>query len=359
MEFNYILTFSLSLILMFFIVPFMRQIAKRFKLVDQPDNIRKKHGKAIPLVGGISIMIVLLLVFFLQIFLFDQFSKNYISLLFGSLILLVTGVIDDKIEIHPYYKLIVQFICAYTIVASGFIGISFYNALGLGFLPVSIQYALLVLFVVGAINAYNLMDGIDGLVGNLFLINFTITAMISFIFDINSILIVSLGVLGAILGFLKYNFSKKKKIFLGDGGTLFLGFITVVININLIEQSLIANTNSLTIFLGLTAVMILPIYDALRVFYRRIRKGNSPFFPDRTHIHHVFLDIVPSVKKVNVMIITIVLMILGVATLCSSIFQFVLITSILLFLLQLFINMNLAIEEDKQIIQMIEQKFLY
>ncbi len=133
------------------------------------------------------------------------------------------------------------------------------------------------------------MDGVDGLVGGLSFLGFTMFLVVGAFYDNKELLTLSVLFMGCILSFLKYNLSIKQKIFLGDSGSLFLGLILVSLGINLLESQKISQTNNYAYaFLLLVSFFTIPVMDSLRVYINRINKGNSPFKADKSHLHHLF-----------------------------------------------------------------------
>ena len=283
-----VLSFFLSIIVM----PIFRSIAIRIGLVDKPDH-RKIHQNHIPLVGGLAIGFTLLLTLLL-LARFELISSALVKLLGGSYVLLIIGAIDDKKDIRASYKLVVQLLCAVIIAMAGYRLTSFHGILGIYDISLVAQYILSVILITGVINAFNLMDGIDGLAGGLMLIGFMILATISYYIGHEFYTMLCLIVAGSLISFLRFNvFSHKNKIFMGDAGSLFLGFLMIGIAIDLINIASKDAIGAEVIWLLplIIAVFIIPVADSLRVYFTRIKNGNSPFKADRSHIHHLFLEL--------------------------------------------------------------------
>lgn len=287
-----LLSYSLAAMLM----PGLRKLAAWFDLTDKPNIARKIHKAPVPLVGGIVIGIasMLTLPMALDFGLYNNFGL--MPIMVGATILMVTGIIDDKLEINPFKKLLIQFCCAYLIVESDFVLDHFLDELHLYILPYSIKKMITMVFIVAVVNAYNLMDGIDGLAGTLFSVVFIWLTFAGIVMEQWALSMVSVSVVGGLFAFLKYNFDEKNKVFLGDSGSLFLSFILVTCSIYVMDN--IGFNHHKSMVSGIMAMIALPLLDALRVFAGRIKKGKSPFFADKSHIHHVLLSIQSEHKKV-------------------------------------------------------------
>jgi UDP-GlcNAc:undecaprenyl-phosphate GlcNAc-1-phosphate transferase len=289
MKFNIemIITGAIAFIMVLVLVPGLRNLAFKVGLVDKP-NYRKLHNNAIPLTGGISIALAGTMALLLSKTFMSGIHEN-IYMLSGGFLLLIIGTIDDRMEIRPLYRLIIQFGCAYMMAASGLRITSLYGFFGIWEITVVFQYALTIFVIVGVINAFNLMDGIDGLAGSLAVVGFIAFSIVSYAFGRFEYTILFIALIGAILGFLRFNLSKNK-IFMGDGGSLFLGFILVVSGIQLIEMTNVHHgMDQSLILMVVISIFLVPVLDSIRVYAGRMKQGISPFSADRSHLHHLFL----------------------------------------------------------------------
>ena len=285
-----IISFSFSLLFMLITVPFAIKIAMKINFLDQPSSERKIHLVPVPAIGGITIFITLLISGLLLWYFVPSIDTQILSLFGICTPLLMVGIVDDKKEIHPLIKLAIQFICVHLIISSGMIE-SVYIFEQSQIILYALQYIFFLFFIVGVVNALNLMDGIDGLVGSLFLSGFLWIAINAFICNNIDILILALIISGSLIAFLIYNFSQKNKIFMGDGGTLFLGLLWIGMQFlshknSMSSYSSIANLS----IIGFVAIITLPVIDALNVFWKRIKNKRSPFYPDTNHLHHKLLN---------------------------------------------------------------------
>lgn len=291
----------LALILALIFIPFIKQIAVKVNLVDKP-NYRKVHTNVVPLIGGISIAVTVLIVLIVS---GNQLSllKEYLPILSSGFVLLIVGVIDDKTDLSAKYKLVIQLLLAFIIALSGTRITTFYGFLGVYEIATWSQYILTIIVITGVVNAFNLMDGVDGLVGGLSLLGFTMFLVSSIFYNDYFLGKVSVIFIGAIIGFLKFNLSKKK-IFMGDAGSLFLGFILVTFGIHFMEKQHSTNNYGYAYgFLILVAFFSIPVLDSIRVYVGRIKQGNSPFKADKSHLHHLLLTAGLTHKKISLFVV--------------------------------------------------------
>lgn len=291
----YIFTCVTALAISLFSIPNIIYVSKRKRLLDMPDNERKLHKRIVPNLGGVGIFIAFVIATSIYIKPNEFGRWTYINA--ALLILFVTGIKDDLVQISPTKKFLAQIAAAFITVYLADIRIgSLHGILGIYELPHWLSIAFTVVGCVFVTNAFNLIDGIDGLAG-------TIGVFISLLFGIalaiegkTSEAIVAFSLMGAILGFLRYNISPAS-IFMGDTGSLIIGFSISVLSIIFVNSyhSGVAihrfiPTSSGALVLAL-AVLFVPVFDTFRVFTMRIIKGRSPFSPDRTHLHHYLLDL--------------------------------------------------------------------
>lgn len=311
---TYLIATSVSFLLSVTIIPILRKIAYKVNLTDKPNN-RKVHATPIPLVGGIAITSTTFLSLLITLPP-NSFMGYLYSIIIGAGILLVIGVMDDKYDIRASYKLAIQFCLAYFVYSNGIKLEGFYGLFGIYEIPEAFQFILTLVVIVGTTNAFNLTDGIDGLAAGLALIACVVFTGLALLFNIKELVVLSLAIMGSLLGFLRFNFSAKRKIFMGDAGSLVLGFVLVVLGILLIQKA--NSTSHITLTMGaVIGVLALPVLDSLRVYYRRIKVGNSPFKADKTHLHHLVLKLGVHHKAATSIILFIVLANIGIITVLS------------------------------------------
>ncbi len=315
----YILIPVIAMAILFVIVNPVRKIAKRLNLVDNP-GARKVHVNKVPLVGGIlvtmSASLSLIITSETGIIL-----NSYSVLVIGSLVLLIMGIIDDKVDLRSTIKLLVQIALAHYVFISGIRIDSMFGIFGYYHIPFAFQYVLTLVIIVGVMNAFNLMDGIDGLSAGLTIIGLIAYTIIAFLIGLDGLVALFIALIGALIAFLRFNLSKNNKIFMGDAGSLVLGFIIVVSGIELIQ---VANTSdfinpTMAVVIG---VLALPVGDSLRVYRRRIKAGYSPFRADKTHFHHLVLHFGVDHKKASIGIVIVSMAILLVSVFFGTYYNF-------------------------------------
>ena len=272
---NFFLCFTYSLAT----VPVFTALAVRFGIVDVPDE-RKVHKKIIPRLGGLSMVSA---VFLYVVIFIPVTDKSYYYLLANGLIFAV-GVYDDSKGASPKLKIISQVAAALVVI---FLMDIRFQTLGSSiplFDSFIVEAVLTIAWLIFVTNAVNLIDGVDGLAGGISFISFTTLALIFYQSD-QFFFAVCISLMGSILGFLRYNLPKAS-VFMGDTGSLFLGF-------NIALMSLSASYKTATMLTVIIPVLFisLPVFDAIVAIFRRAKKGMNPLKPDREHIHHKLLDL--------------------------------------------------------------------
>ena len=262
------------------LIPVFARFATHLGLIDRP-NSRKVHVNPIPRVGGIGIVGGSLISIGLLVPM-DPLMHAYI---FGSLILFVFGVWDDRQEIGHYVKFVGQFVAALVVVLYGDLYVKIFPFIPDGELPAVVAIQFTVIAIMGMINAINHSDGLDGLAGGESLISVAAIAFLAHFAGGDAGLIIALTLIGGIFGFLRFN-TYPAKVFMGDSGSQFLGFTLAFLVILLTQQ--IDTTLSPAVALLLLG---LPVVDIIAVFVIRMRSGMHWFRASRNHIHHRLLDL--------------------------------------------------------------------
>lgn len=261
------------------ITPFIKNIAIHVDAVDVP-NERKVHKKVMPRLGGLG----LFLGFLFGYMLFGTPSAIMNSILIGSFVIVLVGVIDDIKPLKASTKFLGQLIAACIVVFYGNILLQDISAFGLYIDFGIFAYPITIFFILGCINCLNLIDGLDGLAAGISAIYFLTIGIIATIqgtFGLD--FIITFILLGSTLGFLVHNFNPAK-IFMGDSGSLFLGFIIAVI-------ALLGFKNvTMTSLIIPLLILAIPILDTLFAIIRRLLKGEKITTPDKSHIHHQLLN---------------------------------------------------------------------
>lgn len=263
----------------------MRKVAKKIGLVDKP-NERKLHNGSIPLIGGISICISILY------FLFNNPEILPNTPLYAACILILVGIgaLDDKFDLSFKLRFAVQAALSVAMMVVGGIELNTIgDVLGTGDIITLgwFGYFVTTLAVVGAINAFNMVDGIDGLLGGLSIVTFGGLGIMLAYDNQYNLAYICLVLVVAIVPYILLNlgaFGRRRKVFMGDAGSMLIGF-TVIWLLLLSSQNGTAPPLRPVTALWLIAV---PLMDMAAIMIRRVRRGDSPFKPDREHLHHIF-----------------------------------------------------------------------
>ncbi len=327
-----ILSFILSLAISFFATPFVKRIAFRWGAIDQP-NKRKVHQEIMPRLGGLAIY----LGFFLPFLFFVPKSNLTWAILSAATLIVLTGALDDRYQLSPKLKLLGQLIATFIVVFSGlkveFINLPF-NLFADGTLEFGwFSIPLSILWIVGITNAVNLIDGLDGLAGGVSAIATAVILVMAVIIGNYVVIAMSAILLGATLGFLVFNFHPAK-IFMGDTGALFLGFILASMSIYGFKY--------VTIFAFIMPILILavPISDTVFAIIRRVVHNRPISEADKNHLHHRLLQLGFS-HRTTVLIIYGISLLFGLAAIFFSqatLWQAVLMLAIILLLLEILVE---------------------
>jgi len=305
-------------------IPPIVRIVKAKNLYDVPDE-RKVHKKVIPTMGGIAIFIGISISTLLLSTGYPILNERIV---FAAMILLLfIGIKDDIMLISPTSKFSIQLLAAVALVVVGDYRITnLHGILGVTEISYAASISLSILMVLVFINAYNLIDGVDGLAAGLGILGSAFFGIWFFLNGYTFLAILSLSMVGSLLGFLRYNlFGKRYKIFMGDTGSLMIGLLMVVQVIEFVEFNI--NT-SLPFYVSgspsvALAFVIIPVTDTMRVFTLRLLKGISPFFPDKNHVHHCLLRIYNRHYKVTLALLILNIMIIGITLLlCKNLTDF-------------------------------------
>ena len=290
----------ISFLVTFYGIPVVIQVASEKKLFDVPDA-RKVHKAPIPSLGGLAMFSGFLLALLLTVNIAGNTNFQYYIASF--VIIFFLGMKDDIIIISPIKKFVGQAIVAALLASKGGLLItSMHGFLGINHLEPTASYFLTFFTVIGVINAFNLIDGIDRLASSLALITSAVFGTYFFINGDLTHALLGFTFAGALAAFLIYNFNPAK-IFMGDTGSMLLGLVNVILVIRFIEMGPVftAHPVSASPAIGL-GILLLPIMDTLRVFGIRILHRRSPFSPDKNHLHHILLEKGMSHKAISLSI---------------------------------------------------------
>lgn len=288
--FDIILAFITAFSLTYLAIPSIISIARKKNLVDEPGE-RRSHTTSTPSLGGIAIFAGVIF----SIILWTPFNvfSDLQYILCAFIIIFLIGAKDDIDPISPSKKFLGQVFAALIVVYKANIKLtSLYGIFGVYALPEYVSILLSIFTIIVIINAFNLIDGINGLSGSIgALISVTLGTWFLQV-DRIDLAIVAFALAGSTIAFLKYNVTPAK-IFMGDTGSLLLGLVCSILAIEFIEShqylkgSPYAFQAAPSVAVG---ILILPLFDTLRVFIIRLLSGRSPFSPDRNHIHHLLID---------------------------------------------------------------------
>jgi len=274
----YLISGFFSLLAVILITPFIIKFFTKIGIIDKPDNHRKLHITPIPRMGGIVIYFVIII--FTAVF-YDLTDIKF--LLTGSLLLAFIGAIDDVKGVKWQYKFLFQSVSSVLLIIY-FVNHDYLHFNIAGY-PIAQEFSIPILFlaIMGILNSFNLLDGLDGLVTGFSLIIASISFLLSFGSDSHLIPLLSIILIGTTLGFLKYN-GNPARIFLGDTGSYILGYFSICV---LFSAAAETNVNHRIDYVFLFLVFSLPVIDTLRVMLIRIKNKRNPFLPDNNHIHHI------------------------------------------------------------------------
>ncbi|GAB4290540.1 MAG: MraY family glycosyltransferase [Myxococcota bacterium] len=296
------LAFLLSAIISLWIIPILARAAKKHSIVDKPSTPLKNQKEPVPYFGGLGVFIA----FLASVSITFDFSKSVLGVIFGSTLILLLGLIDDLGVLAPLVKLSGQILVAIVLIKSGI-------HIDIVFLPKWLDYLLTLFWVVGIVNAFNIIDIMDGLAGSVALVAAIANGFFAFWNGETMIALLSLALGGGVLGFLKYNW-RPASIYLGDTGSMFIGFILAALAMN----NTYTAVNDLAL---LSPVLILgvPIFDTTLVTILRIRNGRSPMFGSPDHFAIRLAKIGFSPKKVALLAALVTLLLSVVAVIISFI----------------------------------------
>jgi UDP-GlcNAc:undecaprenyl-phosphate/decaprenyl-phosphate GlcNAc-1-phosphate transferase len=296
-----ILSAILAFIITFFAIPVIIGIAKSKKLFDEPDE-RKVHKDVIPTIGGVGIFagVIVAMLMCVPEIATDANKLKYFAA--ASIVIFFLGLKDDLVILSASKKFIGQIIAAGIIMRFGNIYLNdMHGFLGVNQIPHFASIFLTLFTIIVITNSFNLIDGVDGLAGSLGLLTSIVFGIYFYFANEYTYAVMALSLSGAIAGFLIYNYSPAK-IFMGDTGSLLLGLINSILVIKFIN---VAGTTGNTFSfhaapaLGF-AVLMIPLFDTMRVFGLRILNRRSPFSPDRIHVHHYLLDLGFSHRQITI-----------------------------------------------------------
>lgn len=324
----YAIAFIIALLVAYFTTPLVKWLAFKIGAVDLPDK-RKVHKKPMARLGGLAIFFG----FIASVFFTMQLNNQILGICFGGTIIVLVGIIDDLRGMDARVKLFFQIVAACVLLIFGLRIEWLSNPFGPGmfFLPFWLSAPVTVLWVVGCVNTVNLIDGLDGLAAGISFIAAITISLMAMASNYATAAILTAALAGAALGFLQHNFNPAK-IFMGDTGSMFLGF-------TLASVSVVGSIKSLAAIAIIVPILALgvPIFDTLFAIVRRYKSGNPIFAPDKGHLHHRLLQRGMSVKQAVLVMYGISVVLGGVALLMMKYApSFAMIGIVVLFVLIMF-----------------------
>ena len=277
---RYIEVGVIAFIVSYILTPYMARVGKKQNMMDLPGH-RKIHEEAIPNLGGI----VIFFGFLLSLLFVVQIEGQIKALLIGGVIILLLGVVDDIVDLSPKHKFIIQMVPSLIVIIynSDLINSFIVNQLKIFDLLGYLLYPILIFWIVGVTNSINLIDGLDGLACGISLIALVTFLILGLRQNLEALGLISIALTGSMLAFLKFNFYPAK-IFLGDSGSTFAGFMLASIG-----ALWVLNSGNAFFMLIPIIVLALPVFDTLFAIWRRYR-GHYPIFQgDKGHLHHRLL----------------------------------------------------------------------
>ncbi|WP_462385334.1 glycosyltransferase family 4 protein [Intestinibacillus massiliensis] len=280
-----IAAFAVAGVLAYILTPFVKRFAHKVGAIDVPKDNRRMHKVPIPRMGGLAIFIA----FLCAMLIFADFDEQLLSILLGATIIVVLGIFDDIMALGAKLKFVVQIVAAAIPVCAGGLKIAMftnlnpfsenpYFNLGIFAIPVTI------IWIVGITNAVNLIDGLDGLAVGVSSIAALTMLAVGLLTNDMAVAVAMAALTGACIGFMPYNINPAK-IFMGDTGSTFLGYMLATMSIQgMFKFYAVISFAVPFLILGL------PIFDTAFAITRRVLSGRSPMSPDRGHVHHRLMD---------------------------------------------------------------------
>ncbi len=337
-----VLAAVVAFLIAFASTPVVIGLARKIKAIDVPKDERRVHKKPIPLIGGLAIFYG----FLVSVVCLCDLDKGILGILLGAVIIVITGVIDDKYSMPAKVKLLLQLVAAGVVVAFGVKMSYFQNPftgeyIKFGWLSIPIT----MIWIAGVTNAVNLTDGLDGLAAGISTISSMCLLVLIMLTGNNSNLaIMTAALVGAGFGFLPYNFNPAK-IFMGDTGSMFLGYMLACISIQGLMKTYTVITFAVPIL-----ILGLPIFDTIFAIVRRLVKRKPIMSPDRGHLHHRLLDMGFSQRQTVTILYTLTAILCLTALVMfleNAIKGLILIAAVVIILLVCFAVLDSKSERDK------------
>lgn len=288
-----VITFLISAILVGWIHPKIVQIAILKNIVDKPDA-RKLQRQPVPVLGGVAVFFGIVAGIGSM---YDIVNTEVLMIVvLAMMAMLYTGTMDDILSLSPKLRFLIEIVVMLLLITYGAYSVNDFHGLwGIGKIPAWAAIILTLFASIGIINAINLIDGVNGLSSGFCILACSLFGVLFLLSGNVSMTILATASAGALIPFFFHNvFGKTSRMFIGDGGTLVMGIVMSVFVISTLRtQSFPAKfvDDNIGLIPFTLAVLSVPVFDTLRVMFTRILKGNSPFEPDKTHLHHIFIQL--------------------------------------------------------------------
>lgn len=306
MNLDLILLFLISTALSILVIRIAISVMQVLNITDKPDDVHKLHDTSTPFVGGVGVLAALCFAFILLTNFYLGHFQKYIALLICSILIFITGFVDDAIKLGYKLRFVIQAVVALIMILGGGLVLNELGGLFFG-LPLQLgTFGIIFTLIatIGGINALNMIDGVDGLSGSIALVSLLLIGAAAYVAQdwYNLILICTLagGVIGFLYFNLRYHYQQCARVFLGDNGSMLLGLMFAWLLVDLSQDPNPAITPVTAIWL-----FSVPLMDMFGVMLRRVCAGQSPFTPDRQHLHHLLMR---SGFRVNEIVFTMVLL---------------------------------------------------
>ena len=291
---GFVFVFLLSFLLACIFISQVISISHKKHLFDEPLEKRKIHLVKTPNLGGVAVVAALFLA--VSFFLSAPVIPHLNYIIFSALLLFLTGLADDLVGVAALKKMLLQVVVALLLVLlANCRFMSFGGFMGIDTLPVVPSVVLSVTFVVALINAFNLIDGINYLAAGIGIVSSILFAFYFYSMQSFTLLCIAVSLMGCLAGFLIFN-RTPARIFLGDSGSTFLGLVMAIFSIFMVndikDNEMVSGTAKLngSVIALMMTIIVIPVFDTIRIFSLRIARGKNPFEADRQHIHHRLLD---------------------------------------------------------------------
>ncbi len=289
---HFLIPFVISLFAAIWIFPKILRIALAKNIVDNPDA-RKLQRVPIPVLGGVAVVFGILVALSVSRLFFD--CSALFTVMLAMLVMLYVGTIDDIIELSPAIRFLIEILVTLMLMYTcGYSIDNFHGLWGLSCIPLYVSIPLTIVAVVGIINSINLIDGVDGYSSGYSIMACTIFGVFFYVAGDVSMVMLASACAASLIPFFFHNvFGRTSKMFIGDGGTLVMGIVMSIFVLNILKTATCC-VHYEEWGMGLVpftlAVLAIPVFDTVRVMSMRLMRGTSPFHPDKTHLHHLFIS---------------------------------------------------------------------